>query len=513
LPAVEVIKLLRRDTPDIVCELLHDAAPGTQVWLVAPWRMRLARSLVDLKLLQRTADIAALDLRLVSHDLQARTLAHQASIPVYGSLPGKLRRYTRARRPPPRGLDGRVVSYEGRLSRRWRRRPHKLNFGTVLLSLVVIFALAVALLGAAVVLVPNATVHLAPIAQPVSGSLEVTANPEYREIDYGQAIIPARVAQVILSGRGETPATGRIDVPDGHSAGEVVFVNKTTNAVLVPKGTMVRTGSGVNLRFYTVDDLQLPAALYSSGRVGVIAFEAGPVSNVQALTISVVEGAVAHLVNVLNDQPTRGGSIKRAATVAYNDVDKLRTDLIQRLQQEAYAQLVGELHEGEFIPRNSVDAQVMAENFDQVLEQQSDVLSMEMKVVVRGLAVDSKSFEALARHFLESKGTGLGLIEDSLTVRRSEEVLMVGNGARFSISAQGVVAPVINEDDVKAALRGRDLATATSWLSEHLQLQAEPEISIFPQQWERMPWLTGRINVVISASGQPTAEHFTLGKT
>jgi len=87
------------------------------------------------------------------------------------------------------------VTYEGRLSRRWRRRPHKLNFGTVLLSLVVIFALAVALLGAAVVLVPNATVHLAPIAQPVSGSLEVTANPEYREIDYGQAIIPARVGR------------------------------------------------------------------------------------------------------------------------------------------------------------------------------------------------------------------------------------------------------------------------------------------------------------------------------
>jgi len=39
-------------------------------------------------------------------------------------------------------------------------------------------------------------------------------------------------------------------------------------------------------------------------------------------------------------------------------------------------------------------------------------------------------------------------------------------------------------------------------LNEHLQLQAKPEISIFPQQWERMPWLTGRINVVISAKQQ-----------
>lgn len=493
---------MRSDSADIVCELLQSAAPGTQVWLIAPWRMRLVRNLVNLKLLQRTADIAALDLRLVSHDLETRILAREAGIPAHRSLPGKLRCYRRPRSADTRGLDGRVMDFEGRLSRRWRRRPRNLNFGTVLLSLIVISALLIALLGVAAALLPSATVRLEPIAKSVSGSLEVAANPEYREIDYGQAIIPARVVQVIVSGRGETPATGRIDIPDGHSAGEVVFVNKTSEAVIVPKGTVVRTGSGVNLRFYTVADVELPAVLFANARVGAIAFEAGPGSNVQALTISVVEGPAAHLVNVLSDQPTRGGSIKRAATVAYSDVDKLRGELIKRLQQEAYTQLVSELHAGEFIPPNSVDSQVMAEHFDQVLEQQSDVLSMEMKVVVRGIAVDGKSLEVLARHFLESREAGQGLIEDSLVVQRSEDVRMEQSVARFNITMRGVVAPVIDVDEVKAALRGREVAQAASWLNEHLQLQAKPEISIFPQQWERMPWLTGRINVVISAKQQ-----------
>jgi hypothetical protein len=463
--------------------------------------MRLARSLVNLKLLQRTADMAAIDLRLATHDLQARILARAAGIPAYGSVPAKLRRYRRLRRPDPRGLAGRVVDVEGGLGRRWRRRPRNLSFGGVLLSLIVICALGAALLGVAAVLMPAATVRLEPVAKPVSGSLEATANPEYREIDYSQAIIPARVVQVIVSGRGDTPATGRVDVPDGHAAGEVVFVNRTSDPVVVPKGTEVRTGSGVNIRFYTVADTELPGTLFANARVGVIAFEAGPRGNVQALTISVVEGQVAHLVNVLNDQPLRGGSIKRVATVASADPDKLRTDLLKRLQQEAYTQLAAELKPGEFIPPNSVDAQVMAEQFDQVLDQQSDVLSMEMKVVVRGTAVDDKSLENLARHFLETREPGLGLIEDSLAIERSEGVIVERNVVRFGMTMRGVVAPIVDVESVKAALRGRGVAQASVWLEEHLQLQAAPEISVVPRQWERLPWLPGRINVVIAAGG------------
>ena len=499
MASIEVIRLLRSDSVDTVGELLQGAPPGAQVWLVAPWRMALTRNLVYLKLLRRMADAAALDLRLVSHDLLTRTLAREAGIPVYRSLPWRLRRYRRPRSQSAPGLAGRVVAFEGKLGWRWRRRPRNLSFGGVLLSLVVIAFLGVALLGIAAILIPSATVRLEPVARTVSGSLEVTAHPEYRDIDYGQAIVPARVVQVIISGRGETPATGRIDVPDGHATGEVVLVNKTTEAVIVPKGTVVRTGSGVNVRFYTVADVELPPALYASARVGVIAFEPGPVGNVQPLTINVVEGPVAHLVNVLNDQPTRGGSMKRVATVASEDVDKLRAELIGRLQQEAYAQLVGELQAGEFIPPESVDAQVMAEHFDQVLEQQSDVLSMEMKVVVRGTAVDGKSLEALAKHFLESREKGLTLIEGTLEVQRADDVRMEQKVARFHVMARGVVAPMVDVEGLKASLRGRKVAQAASWLSEHLDLRAEPEIEVFPQQWEWMPWLPGHINVIISA--------------
>lgn len=60
---------------------------GAQVWLVTPWRCRLTRNPVYLKLLKRAAEGAALDLRLVSANSETRLLAREAGIPCTGSCP------------------------------------------------------------------------------------------------------------------------------------------------------------------------------------------------------------------------------------------------------------------------------------------------------------------------------------------------------------------------------------------------------------------------------------------
>ena len=41
------------------------------------------------------------------------------------------------------------------------------------------------------------------------------------------------------------------------------------------------------------------------------------------------------------------------------------------------------LEEGEFVPPDSLDVQIMSQKYDQVLDQRSDVLSGEMQVVAR----------------------------------------------------------------------------------------------------------------------------------
>ena len=504
MPLIEVIYLNRYDTANTVRELLASATPGAQVWLVAPWRLGALADLVNVKLIRRMARSMGVDLRLVSLRSRVRELAREAGIPAYVLLPRALHRYRRVRRRAVGlGLARRVVPVDVPLPPYWRTRPRHLGLGMIALSVVLVLILMATVVGTAVALFPSATVELELMAHPISGSLSVTAHPMYGELDYGRAIIPARNVQVIVSGRGETPTSGRKDVADSHASGEVVFINRTSEEVIVPKGTIVRTSSGINVRFYTVTDVTIPAEIYGHARVGIIAMEPGPVGNVDELTINVVEGEVATEVEVLNDVRAKGGDVRRLAIVAKEDLDRLKDDLASRLQQEAHGQLVAELEDGEFIPPKTLRTLVMAQYYDQDIGEESDILSMELKVVVRGIAVDGRGLDRLAAHYLGGlAGEGMALIEGSLYTRHLNLDVEGEGMARqvaFRVAARGMAAPVIDEEQIKAALRGKRVSRAVGWLEENLQLRRAPRVTVMPGNWQYLPILPGRLRVVVSA--------------
>ena len=498
--AVEVIHLTRRDSIDAVREMLDCATPGAQVWLVTPWRSRLTDNLVNLKLLRRSAEGAALDLRLVSTHSETRALARTAGIPVHWFVPPGLRRYRLTRRADATELASRVVPVEGGVGWAWQRRPRNLGLGAAVLSLGVSLALVAAILGVGLALVPMATVTLEPVAHPVSARFDVRADTTYREVNADRMVVPARAAQVIVEGRGETPASGRTDVADAQAMGRVVFANKTSSPVVVPKGTIVRTGSGMVVRFATTSAVELPGSLYASSSVGIVALDPGPVGNVQALTINVIEGEAATRVDVLNDAPTSGGTVKGMPVVDPADFDRLRGEMVARLQQQAYEQFVSELGPGEFVPPESVEAQVMSQSFDQVAGERSEFLAMTMKVVVRGVAVDGNALLELAIAALEDQAEeGHSVIEDSLVLDRSNEVTGEQNGLRFAASARGMVAPNIDVERIKRMLRGKTVSGAEAVLAETLQLERAPTIDVQPSGWDYVPWLPARIEVHISS--------------
>lgn len=496
---IEVIHLNRLDTIDVACELVQQATSGAQVWVVVPWRMPMARQMFNLKRLARAADSAGAELRLVSRHTETRLLARAVGIMAHVAVPHALHKYGNQTRTGATGLQSRVVPASERLGRRWQRAPH-IGFGTVLLSLLVI-ALVLAVLGAGLVaLVPGAKVVLAPVAVPVSNELAVTAVNLNSAVDYGNATIPARVVQVIVSGTGGTPTTGSLDAADERASGQVVFVNRTTSPVQVPKGTIVRTGSGTNARFYTVIDAEVPGSLYAYRRVGVIAMDPGPTGNVQPLTINVVEGDLAARVEVLNDTATSGGTIKRVPMVAAADFDVARNETLAKLQNEALSQLADELDANEYIPPETVSAEVMERYFDQSLGQQTEVLTVQMKVVVRGLAVDGNGLESLVGQSLTAAAPeGMALIEDSLSYKRSAHRSEGTGSVSFTVEAEGMFAPVIDEGLVKDSVRGKTLPEALAWLEQNLQLRAAPSIEVTPAWWDYMPWLSARIDVVLSA--------------
>jgi hypothetical protein len=513
LRPIEVIALSRRDTIDTACELLLQATPGAQVWMSVPWRHPLGLKVLNLKRLQRVAEDAGVDLRLISRHLGTRNLAREAGLPVYSAGPLRLRRYRAARRQAAHDLHQRVRRYKGRLGFWWEHRPRHMGLGAAFLSLLVLGLLFVIMVGVGVALVPGAEIVLDPVSERATAQTRITVDTTYSNIDYGQSIIPGRIAQVIIESDGEVPASGRVYVADEHASGMVVLANRTNEPVTIPKGTVVRTTTGVNVRFYTVADVQLPGQLFAHRRVGIIALEPGPEGNVQPLTIKAIEGDISSRVEVINDTPITGGAVRPVPVADDDDFDRLRAQMIVKMQEDALAALVAELEEGEFIPAETVDVRVMAQHFDQVIDQQSEIVSMRMEVVARGLVVDGKAMETLAEALLVqstiSRNPGMEtreLIPDSLRVEQVGAVsvddsrLAYGiKRAMFELRAEGMVTHRIDQEQVKRALRGKSIEEASVWLMEELALRSEPRISMMPEWWERIPYLPARLDLVISS--------------
>jgi hypothetical protein len=500
LRPVQVILLTRHDTVDTACQLLRSATGGAQVWVVIPWRNRITGTLFDFKRLRHVAAASALDLRIVSRRLRTRVLAREAGIRTRVGLPLHLLKYRRRHATVMSGAGARLVSTREQAKRRARGDPASLTFGAALLTLVLVVLLAATMLATAAALVPSATIQLEPLAQPMEARFEVTASPAYASIQYEQVIVPARIIDLVVEGRGETPTTGTIWVKEKHASGDIVLVNRTDSPVLVPKGTIVRTGSGVNLRFYTVAAVELPGQVYAHRRVDIIALDPGEEGNVEPLTINVVEGENAHLVDAINDTATSGGEDVTKYVVKRTDFETLREELKKKLENDAYEQLMASLEEGEFAPRETIRGEIVSEDFHQVLDEQTDVLSMDMEVRVTAVAVDGKAIEELAQRFLESGSEGEAqLVQSSLSVERSDDVQVSGSDVRLSVVARGAVAETIDVDRIRRTLRGKELDQATTWLSQHYQLKREPELKVTPDVWERMPLLPARIQVEILA--------------
>jgi hypothetical protein len=462
----------------------------------------MLQSQVDMALLRRVADDLGLDLVLVAEGDTA-DLARLMGLRVAPSEE-RAQRVRSQRRwgvftPPTEATpDILLPSYElpqtiaggeraGR-PRHWRRQ---------IAALAGAYGLALLLLLGLALLVPSATIVLDPEGSRVSAEAEVMASVDVGQVDYEHGWVPARLVEIEAADEEEGQATGRLSIPDQHAQGEVVFANKSVERVVVPKGTVVRTDDGVLTRFYTLLDVEVPGTFGATARVPILAFEPGPRGNVDALTIRVVEGDASYYVEVLNDQPTHGGGHTRVSIVSRADYDRLRANLVQRLQGEAYDLLVQELEPGEWVPPDTIEVAIVEEVFDKLLDEPADTLRLTMKVRVTGVAVQGQATKELMARQLEIRD-GEGRMVNEATLRVEQPVGMTevdGQLVRFKARASAMLVRPIDQRAMSMHLAGQDLQSVTARLSGVYALQHPPEIRIWPSWWPRLPWLPWRIRI------------------
>ncbi len=544
-------------------------ADDTRVALVIPFGSRVATSRINFKLLAREAMVNGRRLDIVAPDASARALAASAGLPVFGSVgeyeaaldapadvdenagslatAAALAAAAGAASAAGAGAAAGVASganavggipvapgpadpdlaaaREAELDAIVHRgreipvaKPHRRGIRAGLIVGFLVLLLAVVAAGAAAYLVlPSAEISVTPQIEDV-GPIDVTvrADPAATAVDEAAGVIPAQSVDVPVEVSGEFSATGKRTETTAATGG-VRWKNCDPSAsYTIPRGTVVRTASGVA---FTIDEsVFLPVAVISgtgtnlglkcqTSEVAITAVKEGPAGNVDAGTIRIVPARYNRtLITVNNPKATTGGSKEEFTRVSKKDVDAALATLEEDLQAEFQAALedpVGVPAGATLFPETAVLGE-SAPSVDPASLVNQEVESFTLGLTADGtvLAVDASPVEAIAESALrDAVKPGYELIDGSTKVVVGDGIV---DGTTVVFAAAGTaeqVRPVDGE-----ALRQQVLGLPEDEARAILQPYGEVELVLWPGFVSSVPTLGQRVTLVVRDAVDPTPD-------
>jgi hypothetical protein len=507
------------DDDDItsICDRLDWAGAG-RVLLALPESGGVLREGLDLVRLRRHADRRRIEVGLITADTEITRQAKALGLPVFVSAAAaenSRRGWWRGRRraevvglPTVGGVkaaDLRPAPLDEGDRREMHRRMTPLSsprlwlfrYAAILLFFIVVGVVFVA----ASYAVPGATVTLRPQVIPIRVTQQIVADPALAEVDYGRFTVPARILTTTQARQADVETSGVAEVPSASARGKVVFVNRLEQDVTVPAGTRVRTSAGERIVFQTLAQVVVPGVEGGTAEADVIAIEPGPQGNVAANLVNAVEGSLAVQLEVRNLEAIEGGGVRDVKAVTEADQTRLRAQVLQFLQALAATEMEAQLTPFEFLARDSVRAvNVTNETFSHFPGEQADRLALEVRAEVVGTAVSANAAAGLVYEALAAETPdGFTLDPDSIRYGRGE-VISVDDAGRvtFVMTGEALAAAELALDDAISAISGQNPDLAIAYLYGELPLQEPPTVRIWPNWFNRLPYVPERIQAVVA---------------
>ena len=376
--------------------------------------------------------------------------------------------------------------------------------------------LAVALLGllVAYLLVPRATVTLAAR----TGTPEIAFNIVVGEIDptspQGQStneriVIPARRIIVPVSASASKPASGARFEPDITAGGPVILTNAATEAVNVPKGTVLTATDGrgyVTLEGITVGPADpFTTAALGSALVNVAAETRGSAGNAP---VGLVRGRLASGIFYNNrDAPIAGGSDRRVTTIAPQDLAAAQVAAEQEARGKWQAALAAAIPAGSQAMRETAGLGTFRVEFSAKAGSDGNSVSATVTADATTLVYTPTEIDARARAEAQARinaaaRPGESLVPGSIQIGTPQLAEDVPGALTYRMIATARSRAAVGGDAERAQL-ARDLAHQSDDEARAIidrlpgvsSATIEYRTGIFPQ---RMPWFARHITVQVA---------------
>jgi hypothetical protein len=476
-----------------------------------------------MRLLQRQAQLQRCELGLVTRNEVTRRAAKEVGVPVFiHAEDAKKRKWFMAPllplidprnlpaglpEPPPWRNAGRQVIkqlarphlHHARQQRirsesRYRRPlPAWLRWiGMGMMGLLI----GLLLMGFTFYILPAATITLTPGRETVSVTVPLIANPDLDVADLEISQLPARLIETTIEVTGTIPTTGAAQRAMGRARGTVVFSNLGSTAVNIPVGTVVSTATGTPVSFRTIAPAEMPGGVGQQVTAPIEALEEGTLGNVRANTITSVEGAMRFRVRVINSGGTGGGGSELTPVVTQQDRDNLLAQLQDVAQERSMAALEPQLEQGEWLPPETVQTLIIAQDFSALNDEETTTLGLTLRTLVRGVVVNEETTRAALLNAVQQEIPERGrLVADSFGAQRLPGATPMGSSVQFTMVVNADYIVPIDPADVRAAVAGQPPEAAIAALQARWPLEQPPAIYRDPDWLSTLPPLGRRIQV------------------
>lgn len=475
-----------------------------------------------LRLVQRQAQIQQCHLGLITRDPAVHSVASQVGIPTFVSPEEALRRNWRMtpmlplihpRRPDlalpeqPRWRRARIMAEESRPTH-YRSRQKRIKAeavyrrplpswlrwaGNLLMGGLIALALALFV----IYVLPAATITIQPGREPITVAVQLVANPllDVPDLEFNQ--LPARVIETNLDSSGTIRTTGTRQKSTDLATGRVTFTNLGTTPVFVPSGTVVGTSTGTAVNFKTTNSVEVPAGRGQRADAAIEALEPGIQGNVRANTINTVNGGLRVRVSVTNQGGTGGGGAQLVPVATQEDRDNLLAQVQAQIEAEAMGALQSLLEPGEWLSPESIQLiTVSTPAFSAFNDEEAEVLSLTLRQLVRGIAVDEAVLrEALLETAQEAIPAEAKLVAESVAAVREPGVEFSLGTVQFTMTVNAEYVIPVDPVEVRSAIAGLTPDAAVAEVQQRWPLEATPEIYRDPEWFATLPAIGNRIQV------------------
>lgn len=470
-------------------------AKTPRILLVWPKYEKVTLRLLDLKVLQRHADSLGAQLGLITRRANVRRDAESLGIPVFDSTgkaqkdvwPESAPRMRRIPKTPRHDLrKERESIYEKEAS--WR---------TSLPGRVLTFTAGViAVLAVAGLFVPRAALTLYPESQTQSVIIPVRASESIESVSL-TGLIPARPLSVTVSAEQSLAITNMISVAKTKAKGIAQFSNLGQTEVNIPAGTVIGTSSSI--RFVTTHATRLPAGLDEVVDIPIEAVELGEDGNVEADTITIVEGALGLSISVSNPEPTTGGTDSRVIGATDEDRAELSDVAMNNLRRDAEAKLREQISSDDLLLLDTFEVlQIVVENFEPPAGEPGTTLNLKMQVEYSARYISGEDLKQLSLGTLDSSITdGFEPIGLLLFKPLNEPITDSEGITNFQLDVTRTLLKKLDFAQVFSVVRGHNPLNATKELEKSFSLRKEAEVVNTPSWWPWLPLIPFNISVEV----------------